>query len=528
MKARNPIDSKLSQSTMEERFASSRAHEHLLTVKRPSVGNSPCRRRPARLGACSPKAFSALTYLLVTSIMAFACTLSPALAQDTIGAAEPLDQLFLLKDTKTFRISSYDRKGGNTDFVWIPPGKTVTLADIPNAGVIRRFYIAFMGPDRMRWRKMVLRMYWDGEASPAVEVPLGDFFGAGLGALRYFQSLAVSINPSGNGLDTDEDGLTSYLPMPFERGARITVENDGEVVDNALFYHLEYEQYASGQLPANAGRLHAEWRRNPHTAVSPGTHKSFEENGLYDKNTTGDNNFVILDAKGKGSLVGMFLTVDNSQGGWYGEGDDMIFVDGERWPPSYVGTGHEEVFDEGCCPTKEFSGPYTGFYLIENRGAPYGGFNQMYRFSINNPVHFQKSIRVTIEHGSANNYQSDYTSTAFWYQQHPGSSRTPLPSAEKRVPVWPDGVAAAIATEARMFGSWRQTEQDSWIRPADLHLKARDEKAIGKLAEAMNVAFKSLHYRDYIRDVREAAKILKRYDQKAEKGKRQGEMAVFD
>jgi hypothetical protein len=316
-----------------------------------------------------------------------------------------MDGLFLHQDTKTARLSSYDNSGGNADFIWIAPGKAATIADIAGAGVIRRFYVAFAGPDRMRWRKYVLRMYWDGQKEPAVEVPLGDFFGAGLGTLRYFRSLAVSINPSGGGADSDIDGVTSYLPMPFERGARITIDNDGDVKDAILYYHIEYEDYSPGRLPENAGRLHAQWRRNPKTEPAAATHKDSDQNFRLDRNATGNDNFVILDTKGKGSFVGFFLTVDNSQGGWYGEGDDMIFVDGETWPPSYHGTGHEEIFDTGCCPTREFWGPYSGYYLIENRNGDFGGFNQMYRFSVNNPVHFHTSLKVTLEHGSANNYQ---------------------------------------------------------------------------------------------------------------------------
>jgi Protein of unknown function (DUF2961) len=167
-----------------------------------------------------------------------------------------LDSLFLLQNTKTARISTWDQSGGNDDFIYIAPGTTRTIAEIPNAGVIRRFYVAFLGADRMRWRKLVLRMYWDGQKTPAVEVPLGDFFGAGLGTIRHFQSLAVSINPSMT--EGDFDGVTSYLPMPFEHGARITVENDGNIKDFVLFYHIEYERYAPGQLPSSSlSKIHS-------------------------------------------------------------------------------------------------------------------------------------------------------------------------------------------------------------------------------------------------------------------------------
>ena len=107
-------------------------------------------------------------------------------AQGTVGKqGVPLDGLYLLKDTKTLRVSSYDTTGGNHDWVPIAPGETKTLFDVSGGGIIRRFYMAPLAADRMRYRKLVLRMYWDGEKDPSVEVPLGDFFGAGLGTLRY-------------------------------------------------------------------------------------------------------------------------------------------------------------------------------------------------------------------------------------------------------------------------------------------------------------------------------------------------------
>ena len=199
------------------------------------------------------------------------------------------------------------------------------------------------------------------------------------------------------------------------------------------------------------------------TVIPLGIHKDAAENSEKDRNTTVMITTSSWRPAGK-AAKGLFLTVDNSQGGWYGEGDDMIFVDGLKWPPTYPGTGHEEVFDEGCCPTKEFSGPYTGFYLIENRDGPWGGKNQMYRFSVNNPVHFQKSIRVTVEHGNANNYESDYTSTAFWYQKDP-YSHVPLPPAKDRLPMWPAGVAEAIEKEANLY-SWGQIRK---IRARKIH-----------------------------------------------------------
>jgi hypothetical protein len=455
---------------------------------------------------------------LLTSFDAIAQTNSYTAPAATVQQ-RLFDDLFLLQNTRTARISSWDTTGGNSDFIQIAPGKTAVLASIPDAGIIRRFYIAIAPGDRMRFRKVILRMYWDGRKDPSVEVPLGDFFGSGLGTLRPFHSLPINVNPGNRGADFD--GLVSYFPMPFEHGARITVENDGGVDGFILYYHVEYEQYAAGQLPVNSGRFHAQWRRVPKTPIPEGIHKDLAQNFLKDKNITGDGNYVVLDTKGKGSFVGFFLTIDNLTGGWYGEGDDMIFIDGDKWPPTYPGTGHEEVFDAGCCPNEEFSGPYTGFYLIENLNAEFGGKNQMYRFYLANPIHFQKSIRVTLEHGHANNYENDYTTTAFWYQKDPHPAFPQLPAAVDRLPVWPAGVAQAMETELSLnqipiFRSPAEVQaymQTPFYNPKypPVIMSESDAKAVAELSSARNKEFRALHYQDYIRDVKTTETMFQRY-----------------
>jgi hypothetical protein len=433
---------------------------------------------------------------------------SPLLAQPgQDGGRGPLDNLFILQNSKTARISSYDRTGGNFDFLVFAPGETKTLADIQGAGVIRRLYLAPFALDRMRYRKLILRMYWDGQKDPCVEVPIGDFFGAGLGTLRYFHSVAMDVNPGFRGWDFD--AMVSYLPMPFARGARITLQNDGDVPGLLFWYHIDYEQYPDGGLPPNSGRFHAQWRRVARTPVKAGSPKNSQLGNMTAPNLTGDDNFVILDAEGHGTYVGLYLTIDNIAGGWYGEGDDMIFVDGAKWPPTYSGTGHEEVFNSGACPDGEFWGLYTGFYLIENLNGSWGGKNQMYRFYVNDPVRFQKSIRVTIEHGHNNNFENDYTTTAFWYQEDPHKAFPAMPAAKDRLPAWPEGVALALEKEVSL-----RRQIASPISAGTVHLEAKDNAEWERLEAARNKEFRELHYSDFIRDVNAMEEILKKYPQK--------------
>jgi hypothetical protein len=432
-------------------------------------------------------------------------TTFPMCAQ-TVPAVEPrpFDNLFVIRDTKTMRISSWDRSGGNADFVRIAPGETKTIADIRGTGIIRRFYTAPYAGDRMRGRKVILRMYWDGQKEPCVEVPLGDFFGSGLGTLRQFHSAVIDVNPGFDGFDFD--GMVSYLPMPFASGARVTVENDGGITDYILYYHIEYEQLPDAQLPPNTGRLHAQWHHVLRTPVQPGAQKNVQEGG--GNNLTGHDNYVVVDAEGRGTYVGLFLTVDNLPGGWYGEGDDMIFIDGAKWPPTYPGTGHEEIFNAGACPDKEFSGLYTGFYLIEDLKTPWHGKNQMYHFYLNEPVEFQKSIRVTIEHGHDNNFENSYTSTAFWYQIEPHKAFPPMLAARDRLALWPEGVAEALDKENALRG-----EVAGILSAGKLKLSAEDGAKWQQLEIARNKEFHALKYEDFIRDVKAADNIADKYRQ---------------
>jgi len=331
-----------------------------------------------------------------------------------------------IRPCKTARVSSWDRTGGNDDFISFKPGETKVLAELRGPGIIRHFWGTRLSRrDPLNYRKGVLRMFWDGEDTPSVEVPWGDFFGVGFCMPKPFQSLPVVVNEGRKGWESY--GFGCYFPMPFAESARIEIENQSDADLENLWYHIEYERLDS--LPADLGRFHAQWRRqNPCKAVPP------EVSGGV--NLTGEDNYAILEAEGRGNYAGFFLNVDNAQGGWYGEGDDMIFIDGEKWPPSIHGTGTEEIFGGGAGPNHPYFGPYTGFHLVSS--PDYSGKQSMYRFHVQDPVAFQKSICVTLEHGHANDYANDYSSTAFWYQVEPHAPFPKLPPVEERFPRFPD------------------------------------------------------------------------------------------
>ena len=342
-----------------------------------------------------------------------------------VPAGAGFSNLTTLTETTTARVSSFDPSGGNTDYRPLAPGETLELANLEGAGTVRHLYFSIWGGDHYL-RDLVLRAYWDGQETPCVEVPFGDFYGLGQERPRFYTSLMVTVNPGDMGV-FGTFGFNSYFPMPYADGARLTLTNEGDEPVIAVWYQLEYEKM--DQLPSNTGRFHAVWHRvNKTRPIGDNINVT-----LHDAtNTTGDENYVLLDAEGHGTLAGIYLNIDNSIGNWYGEGDDMIFIDGESWPPSYHGTGTEEIFGGGACPTAEYAGPYTGFHLIGN--LDFSGKVSMYRWYINDPVRFKKSIRMTIEHGHANNVANDYSSTAFWYQADPHKPFPPLPSAAERRP----------------------------------------------------------------------------------------------
>jgi len=351
------------------------------------------------------------------------------------------DQLYSFNNNRTKRISSWDKRGMNRDYVTINPGEEVILADIKGSGKINHMYCIVVDPVMLIYRKMVLKIYWDNESSPSVEVPLGDFFCISHCIPRSVNSLLVIVNPGNQGKWCPPSyGLNAYFPMPFAERALITLEYH-DYIDKGRYsyplmfwYHINYEEFVDEQVPE--GRFHARWDREK---LTKNAFKEQKNVTLWDGvNLDGKENYLIMHAEGKGQLIGVHLQIDNVAGGWYGEGDDMVFIDGEKWPPDIHGTGTEEIFGGGACPCVEYSGPYSGFHLIENDN--FSGKNGMYRWYLNDPIRFTRSILFSIEHGHANNFENDYSSVAYWYQVEPHSAYNKLPPVEERLPRVPQEI----------------------------------------------------------------------------------------
>jgi len=298
--------------------------------------------------------------------------------------------------------------------------------------VITHIWFTIGCRDPLYPRKLLLRMYWDDEKDPSVESPVGDFFGVGHGLVRAFQSLPL--NMTGHPRDPKRTAFNCYFPMPFRKRARIEVLNECSEEVRAFYYYIDYEIHE--ELPKDTLMFHAKWRReNPCDGwmdLSERYTEEGQEKLREAKNLDWKGNYLILKAEGRGHYVGCNLSVHNLCGRWWGEGDDMILVDGERWPPTLHGTGSEDYFCNAWGMQNQ-SYLFAGASLFEHE-QPGIGKCTSYRFHILDPIVFHKSILVTIEHGHANNRSDDYSSVAYWYQDEPHKSYWRVPPVEERLP----------------------------------------------------------------------------------------------
>ena len=299
-------------------------------------------------------------------------------------------------------------------------------------GVIEHIWITVTDKtsdaDRFVLRDLVLRMYWDGEETPSVEAPLGDFFCCGFGQGCLVNSLPMAVNPN--------RGFNCYFPMPFRKSARLTVENQHKNPVPAFFYQIDYCLYP--ELPENTGYFHAQWRRQAITDLA--------------------QDYVVLDGvRGQGQYVGTYLALSTLERYWWGEGEMKFYIDGDKDYPTICGTGTEDYFGGAWSFTHQEGGrsveqtyctPFLGYpyYSHHDQGVhndyhnddcpPMRGF---YRWHILDPIRFSQDLRVTLQqigvsHGGMFERRDDVSSVAYWYQSEPHGAFPALLPAPAR---WP-------------------------------------------------------------------------------------------
>ena len=328
------------------------------------------------------------------------------------------------------RISSYDRSGKNEDYIAsIAPGQKRTLADMKGSGIVNHIWITMSPPPHeLNRNDIVIRMYWDGNSFPSVESPIGPFFGQGWNETYPFSSQPLSASP------LEGRALVSYFAMPFSKGAKIEIENQGDKTIDGFYYYVDY--YELDKLPSDLGRFHA-WYNYEVTE----TDSLYGENEVLllgkDEvpNLKGERNYVIADLKGKGQFVGVNYYVNNPTPMWYGEGDDMIFIDGGEYP-ALSGTGTEDYFNTAFCPKEVFNHPFYGYPRVNSPDKTFEtgwmGRTHLYRFHMVDPIYFDKSLRFTIEHGRSNVLTLELASVAYWYQTEAVKIPMIKPLAERK------------------------------------------------------------------------------------------------
>jgi len=336
--------------------------------------------------------------------------------EPSLPAFSPVDPLAFaqLRDFRAFRSSSSNPDSTSNDDSARPiPGETVVLADLEGPGVISHIWLTVAGNEYGWPRLLRLRIYYDGSDVPSVDAPVGDFFGVGHGMERELNSLIIRTSSSGR-------SRNSYWPMPFRRSARVTITNEGTRRLYNLYYHVDWQKH--DRLPANTAYFHARYRQ----ALPP------PEGDWYD----------MLRVRGRGFYVGTVLSALQVEPGWFGEGDDLFYVDDDP-VPVMMGTGTEDYANDAWS-FRIGTGPYAGVTVAD--GTETGARLTAYRWHLNDPIPFRRSLRAAIEHGgwtfnqdgsvrSAFEERPDlFSSVAFWYQDGIARDQPEPPYGAARLP----------------------------------------------------------------------------------------------
>jgi hypothetical protein len=294
--------------------------------------------------------------------------------------------------------------------VRIAPKQIFTLAEIDGSGAIQHIWMTPTG----NWRYSILRMYWDGESEPSVEVPVGDFFASGWGKYAQLSSLAVCVNPG--------SAFNSYWPMPFRKSCRITMENLDDS-DMVLYYQITY---TLTDIPEDSAYFHAQFRRS-----NPLKYKT--------------DHVILEGVRGWGHYVGTYMAWGVNNNGWWGEGEIKFFMDGDQEFPTICGTGTEDYFcgsynfeNRETRRYQEFTTPYAGLSQVIRPDGLYEAQQRfgLYRWHITDPIRFAEDLKVTIQAlgwRSGGRYlplQDDISSVAFWYQNEPHAPFPKLPERD--------------------------------------------------------------------------------------------------
>jgi Protein of unknown function (DUF2961). len=336
------------------------------------------------------------------------------------------------------RVSSNEQPNwndGNFDSTYLQPGDVLEMPLLEGPGCINHMWFTSHAGGMGELNALTLRIYWDGRAEPGVEAPLGDFFAVGQ-APEVVESVPVQVSPSGS--------LTCYWRMPFARSARITVTNDNPNRGYGLYWQVDWVELP--ELPEGTGYFHARYRQEYPAVMG--------------------RDYLIADLKGTGQYVGTVMSVTNAQDGWFGEGDDFFYIDGEE-VPSLQGTGSEDYFNDAWAMRPRSS---HWFGQPHWQGWSEGDGGVMYRWHIPDPVRFTRSLKVTMEHKGNAPLSEDawyierpdfFSSVAFWYQTGEPAPFGELPGYPERCVPWVTHHLVRTFRRARAEGAARLKVQST-------------------------------------------------------------------
>lgn len=411
------------------------------------------------LGALGSVSAKLQTSLIASLALLFST--APAAAQ----SQSPLKDLYIVTDAQSRSISPENRtgdKGGGSrvklsdgsardaaqelgdgwkvnPFLTIKPGQRLVLGEADGPGIINHIWMTTGGDGT--YRSLIMRIYWDGEATPSVEAPVGDFFAAAFGkdATFLINSAVVAVNP--------ESGLNSFWQMPFRRKFRIELENRSAATDQ-VYYQIDYSLTA---VPPRAGYFHAQFRMADRLKAK--------------------EVYTLLDGvRGQGQYVGTYITHSSFGAGWWGEGEVKFYIDGDGAYPTINTTGEEDYFlgsysyryrkPDGGLAEMPFATAYSGFYTY-NKTENMADYDREgrerriaeYRWHILDPIRFRSDLRVTLQSLGWQSpplryraLEDGYSSVSYWYQLEPHAPFPTLPD-DSRLVFKP--LAVPAATKAR-------------------------------------------------------------------------------
>ncbi len=368
-------------------------------------------------------------------------------------------QLAIIRSGKTGRVSSWDTSGRNKDRWILDPGESRVLADIDGPGLITHIWMT----QPRHYRECLLKFTWDNARHPSIVCPLGDFFGLGHNIVNSYQSHLFTASARTDNQFNSFCALNSYAPMPFRERAVVELVNESSE-QHVQYFYLDYEALEDNP-DEHLGYFHAEFRReNPFGGWGHEITVNVPEADVVNKERMAwDSNYVILETKGRGHYVGCNLSVTNFQGTWWGEGDDMIWVDGYKWPPDLHGTGSEDYLNQAY-GMQDNAFLRNGSSIHEDNT---GGYQTSYVHHLENPVRFSREIKVTIEHGHANHLANEMSSVAYWYAEEP-TKVAKVPAVAKRMEVKRDNQ-----------GEWlheKRTQSTSNQVPLNREMRASKQK----------------------------------------------------